>query len=174
MLLGLPLLFIISGFLLPQPLHIPVQGASSHDWNHETFWYYPWGKSIVHKGIDIFADEATPVIAATYGIILVAGKRGRGGNVILMLGPKWRLHYYAHLRDIEIQTGSFVFPRQLLGQVGTTGNAQGKPPHLHYSILTLIPYLWRWDDSSLGYLKMFFLNPSTMLLAKINSLPSSV
>ncbi|MDY6992213.1 MAG: M23 family metallopeptidase [Pseudomonadota bacterium] len=164
--LGVPLFLFICGFLLPQPLRIPVQGASNHDWNHQTFWYYPWGASKVHKGIDIFAHESTPVIAATYGIILTTGSGSRGGNTILMLGPKWRLHYYAHLKKIDVHRGALVVSGQPLGEVGTTGNAQGKPPHLHYSILTLFPYIWRWDNSHLGHLKMFFLNPSALLLAE--------
>ena len=34
-----------------------------------------------------------------------------------------------------------------------------KPPHLHYSIFTLVPYPWRIDGSKQGWMKMFFLDP---------------
>jgi hypothetical protein len=58
---------------------IPVEGATVADWNRDTFWHHPWGRSGVHKGIDIFAKEGTPVLAATGGVVLYAGTlRGEG------------------------------------------------------------------------------------------------
>jgi len=148
----------------PESLVIPVRGASSADWNHETFWYYPWGRSVVHKGIDIFAPEGTDVLSATDGVVTYAGRSSVGGNVIVILAPKWRLHYYAHLKEIRAQAGDLVRQGQEIATVGTTGNAVGKPPHLHYSIGTLVPHPWRADCSRQGVLKMFILDPSTKLL----------
>ena len=44
-------------------------------------------------------------------------------------------HYYAHLdRYADIENGQRVRPGTILGYVGTTGNAAGTPPHLHYGI----------------------------------------
>ncbi|MGZ4954639.1 MAG: hypothetical protein ACXV8Q_05960 [Methylobacter sp.] len=43
------------GFLIPVSHQIPVAGATATDWNPASFWYYPWGRSGTHKGIDIFA-----------------------------------------------------------------------------------------------------------------------
>ena len=48
---------------------------------------------------------------------------------------------------------------EIIGKVGCTGNAVGKPAHLHYTIETYIPYFWRWDSDFLGWQKMFYLNP---------------
>lgn len=155
---------LLVGFVLPERLVIPVQGASEQDWNHHTFWHEPWGKSGVHKGIDIFSNAGTPVISSTYGIVVFKGKIRLGGNVIAVLGPKWRVHYYAHLKDFNVTAGSIVKKSELIGSVGNSGNVQGKPPHLHYSIITLIPYLWRWDTSTQGWKKIFILNPSERLL----------
>jgi murein DD-endopeptidase MepM/ murein hydrolase activator NlpD len=78
---------------------MPVEGATKSDYNKDTFWFYPWGKSVTHKGVDIFAKEGTNVKSSTWGIVLYSGKIEVGGNVVLILGPKWRLHYYAHLKD---------------------------------------------------------------------------
>lgn len=153
------LFFILLGMLIPQQLKMPVQGASAVDYNAETFWYYPWGKSVTHKGVDVFAKTGTPIHSATKGIVLYAGKISLGGNFVLILGPKWRLHYYAHLDEISTSTLSFVSQSRKIGTVGTSGNAAGKSPHLHYSILTLIPYPWRIDGSKQGWKKMFYLNP---------------
>jgi murein DD-endopeptidase MepM/ murein hydrolase activator NlpD len=47
----------------------------------------------------------------------------------------------------------------MLGAVGSTGNAAGKPPHLHYAIVTPVPYPWRITGEPQGWQKMFFLDP---------------
>lgn len=156
------LLFV--GFLLPERLTIPVRGASEKDWNHQTYWYEPWGSSGVHKGIDIFAPPGTPVVSSTYGMVIFKGNIQKGGNVVVLLGPKWRVHYYAHLNEINESLGLFAGTAEIIGRVGNSGNAKDKPAHLHYTILTLLPYLWRVDTSTQGWKKMFFLNPSKMLL----------
>jgi murein DD-endopeptidase MepM/ murein hydrolase activator NlpD len=55
--------------------------------------------------------------------------------VVWVLGPGGQRHYYAHLdRYADIVTGQRVRPGTILGYVGTTGNAAGTPPHLHYGI----------------------------------------
>ncbi|GAP68065.1 peptidase family M23 [Bacteroidales bacterium 6E] len=150
---------VILGLAIPQNLQMPVEGANGKDYNKDTFWHYPWGKSVTHKGIDIFAREGTPVISATHGVVLLCTQYGMGGNIILILGPKWRLHYYAHLKDIQTKTGSLVSRGEKIGTVGKTGNAVNTPAHLHYAIGTLIPYPWRIDKDRQGWMKMFYLNP---------------
>ena len=109
--------------------------------------------------MDIFAKQGTPVRSATGGLVLYTGQLKLGGNIVLVLGPKWRLHYYAHLNEITTSNFSLVGGIEQLGTVGTTGNAAGKPPHLHYSIITPIPYFWRFDSAKQGWKKMFYLNP---------------
>ncbi len=56
------ILITILGFFIPQNMIIPVDDASKNDWHPETFWYYPWGKSVTHKGVDIFAKEGTNIV----------------------------------------------------------------------------------------------------------------
>mgnify|MGYP003288945344 FL=1 len=150
---------ILIGLLIPQNLKMPVVGANSHSYNHKTFWYEGWGTSIVHKGVDIFAKKGTRVNSATIGIVLMATEYGKGGKFVLVLGPKWRLHYYAHLDEIKTKRFAFVDQDTEIGTVGNTGNAITTPAHLHYGIGTLIPYLWRIDNAPLGWQKMFYLNP---------------
>jgi len=156
---------ILIGFLLPQSVVIPVQGATVNDWNAQSFWYEPWGQSGVHKGIDIFGKYGTPLLAATYGIVVFRGELALGGKVIAILGPKWRIHYYAHLSSIDVIPGEVISIGEVIGAVGDTGNAQGKPPHLHYVVLTILPYPWRWDGATQGWKKMLFLNPGAVLAA---------
>ena len=66
------------GMLIPQNLQMPVVGADSNSYNHETFWYEGWGTSIVHKGIDVFARRGTRVNSATIGIVLLTAEYGKG------------------------------------------------------------------------------------------------
>lgn len=169
-LLGNVLLFglglLLFGLMLPQTLHMPVQGASPKDWNGQSFWAEPWGTSGTHKGIDIFAPAGKPVLAAVSGLRLYQGQWGDGGQVVVILGPKWRLHYYAHLSDAPAQHVNvpwWVSRGTPLGSVGTTGNAQGKPAHLHYSVVSLLPLPWNFSLGSQGWKRMFYLNPGDML-----------
>ncbi|MCF8324014.1 MAG: M23 family metallopeptidase [Leadbetterella sp.] len=138
---------------------MPVMGADDGSYNAQSFCAYPWGKSVTHKGVDIFAPKGTQVQAATSGIVLYASSIKLGGNVVFVLGPKWRLHYYAHLHAIQAKSLSWVSRGEGLGTVGDSGNAAGKPPHLHYAIQTAIPYPWRIDFDRQGWKKMFYLNP---------------
>ena len=157
---------LLVGYLLPEQLVIPVDKATQRDWNHATFWHYPWGKSGVHKGIDIFAPTGTAVISSSYGVVIFKGELALGGKVVAVLGPKWRVHYYAHLNDFKTGLFDFVHTGETVGTVGKSGNAINRPPHLHYAVVSILPQLWRWDGSRQGWKKIFFLNPSELLLRK--------
>ena len=163
------LLFIIFliGFIIPEQHKMPVQGATVNDWNSQSFWYYPWGNNRVHKGIDIFAKAGTPVVAPTGGFVLFVGNISMGGNVVYMIGPKWRFHYFAHLQENKTRRFGFVDVGQTIGLVGSTGNAQGKSPHLHYSIKSLFPRLWKYDPKTIqGWTRLFFVDPGEYLIAR--------
>jgi peptidoglycan LD-endopeptidase LytH len=154
------LLIILVGLLFPSKLQIPVKKASKNDWNRESFWYYPWGNKGVHKGIDIFAQVGTEVLSPVYGLIISTQKTNNGGNIVYILGPKWRVYYFAHLDTILVKAPAPVKAGTIIARVGTSGNAINKQPHLHFSIFTLLPYFWLYDRSlPKGYLKMFYLNP---------------
>lgn len=158
------LALLIVGLLVPERLVMPVAGASAKDWHPKTFWYEPWGVSGVHKGIDIFAPEGRTVRAASPGLVVYRGRLAQGGNVVAVLGPKWRMHYYAHLKNFGEPSARWVGAGAELGQVGTTGNAVGKPPHLHYTIFSLVPIPWLYSRSETqGWQKMFYLDPGALL-----------
>ncbi|MDP9196588.1 MAG: M23 family metallopeptidase [Pseudomonadota bacterium] len=160
-------LILIAGFFVSERFVMPVSGAGKQDWNKKSFWHEPWGRSGVHKGVDIFAHKGTPALAPVDGIVLFAGEISMGGKVVLMLGPKWRLHYLAHLDAYDVSAGTLLGAGRPVGTVGNTGNAKGKPSHLHYTILTLVPYPWLADSSAQGWKKMFFLDPSLRLVSSL-------
>ena len=88
-----------------------------------------------HEGLDIFASRGTAVLCPVDGVVLGTGQDRLGGNVVRVLGPGHQVHYFAHLDAFgAIRRGDWVHPGAILGYVGTTGNARGTPPHLHYGI----------------------------------------
>ena len=117
----------------------------------------------MHKGIDIFASPGTPVVASTGGVVISAEDLPRGGKVVAILGPRWRVHYYAHLKERSVTRGALVRRGETIGSVGNTGNAAGKPAHLHYAIVTTIPYPWRLRWQPQGWKRIFFLDPDAAL-----------
>lgn len=163
MLVIILILVLAVPFALPQPVIIPVSGASYKDWHANSFWYEPWGSSGVHKGIDIFSAKGTPVISTSYGLVLWQGVLAKGGQVVISLGPRWRIHYYAHLNSTITHVGQWLKPGEVLGSVGDSGNARGKTPHLHYAIIQLIPNPLNFDTSTQGYKKGFYVDPSKLL-----------
>ena len=101
-------------------------------------WQAPRGTDRRHEGQDIFAARGTPILSATRGIIYNFGENNLGGQTVSVIGSGGRVYYYAHLDAYArgIKVGDWVTTRTVLGYVGTTGNAQGTPPHLHFGIYT--------------------------------------
>lgn len=152
------------GWFIPETSRVPVSGATAADWNPQSFWYYPWGRSGTHKGIDIFAKLGTPVLSASDGLVVSTGFDSLGGNYVLIMGAKWRLHYYAHLQSIDTSSGHWLKAGSVVGKVGDSGNAQGKPPHLHYQIQTVFPQLAQYQPNQpQAWNKLFYVNPHQFL-----------
>lgn len=117
-------------------LPVPVAGVKSRDL--QDTWGAVRSGGRTHEGIDIFARKGTPVYSTTHGIVVKVGQNRLGGNVVSVLGPGRRVHYYAHLERIApIRVGDIIHPGDLLGYVGNTGNARTTPSHLHYGIYLL-------------------------------------
>ena len=118
----------------PQELPVPVQGVRARQ-IADTFGA-PRGSDRTHQGVDIFAKRGTPVLSATRGVVASVRDGGLGGKQVWVIGPGRERHYYAHLDDwaADLSSGQIVHAGDVLGFVGTTGNAQGTPPHLHYGI----------------------------------------
>lgn len=150
-------------FATPEKVGMPVLGATEKDWSRQSFWHRPWGISGVHKGIDIFAKKGTPVLAAQSGLVVYRGNIKFGGNVVVILTKRGWLHYYAHLNQIR---SNLIWVKQgkKIGDIGNSGNAKGKSPHLHYAILNLIPRPLDLQFSTQGWKLMFYRNPSELVI----------
>lgn len=113
--------------------YLPVLGVTTHDLANTHGAPRSGGRT--HKGIDIFADEGTGVVAVTSGKVVKAGDSGGlGGLRVWVQGDDGMFHYYAHLSAVDVKAGDTVKAGRRLGAVGKTGNAQTTPPHLHYSV----------------------------------------
>jgi peptidoglycan LD-endopeptidase LytH len=102
-------------------------------------WQASRGDGRRHEGQDIFAARGTPILSATNGFIYKIGENNLGGQTVSVIGSGGRVYYYAHLDSYAkgIEVGDRVTTRTVLGYVGTTGNAQGTPPHLHFGVYTM-------------------------------------
>jgi murein DD-endopeptidase MepM/ murein hydrolase activator NlpD len=89
-----------------------------------------------HQGIDLLAPSGTPLIAVTSGTItrLSNTDRGRGGISLWLRDAQGTAYYYAHNQHNLVRLGQRVQPGQPIARIGTTGNARGGPPHLHFQI----------------------------------------
>jgi murein DD-endopeptidase MepM/ murein hydrolase activator NlpD len=99
-------------------------------------WHAARGGNRLHEGQDIFAPQGTPIYFATSGYVLKVGENTLGGQTVSVAGAGGRVYYYAHLDSYarNLHEGNYVTPRTILGYVGTTGNAAGTPPHLHFGV----------------------------------------
>ncbi len=117
-----------------QNLIMPVQDVAKKQ--VENTWHAPRGTDRLHEGQDIFAPHGTPVLSATDGYVVKIGENSLGGQTVSVVGAGGRVYYYAHLDSYApaISEGDFVNTKTVLGFVGTTGNAVGTPPHLHFGV----------------------------------------
>jgi murein DD-endopeptidase MepM/ murein hydrolase activator NlpD len=97
-----------------------------------------------HQGWDLDAIEGTPCYAITDGTVIDVGKHAQFGNYVVLQfsksgksdrsGPDTMFAYYAHLGVAKVWIGQDVRAGDLIGLTGTTGNAAGGPPHLHFEV----------------------------------------
>lgn len=136
----------------------PVAGPAhfSDDWGAPRFvpdFHY-------HEGVDVFAAPGTPVIASADGVITRVHRNTTiSGNGLRLTAPDGTYFVYSHLDGFApgLYEGKNVGLGEVIGYVGSTGNAEGGPPHLHYEIhpyggaaVPPVPYLDLWLANALA------------------------
>jgi len=104
-----------------------------------------------HEALDILAPLGTPALAVEDGTVekLFTSKRG-GLTIYLFDSTGVYCYYYAHLDHYaDIREGEHVHRRQVIGYVGTTGNAPPNTPHLHFAVFKLGPEKRWWQGAPL-------------------------
>jgi peptidoglycan LD-endopeptidase LytH len=89
-----------------------------------------------HQGIDLLAPAGTALVAVASGTITRLSNldRGRGGISLWLRDRRGTAFYYAHNQLNLVRLGQRVRAGQVIARVGSTGNARGGPPHLHFQI----------------------------------------
>jgi peptidoglycan LD-endopeptidase LytH len=123
--------------LRDRDLKIPVEDVDRDDLRDS---YQDARGTRVHEAIDIMAPRGTPVRAVEDGRLVKLFNSKQGGLTIYMFEPSETFcYYYAHLDGYAagIKEGQEIRRGQVIGYVGSTGNASEDAPHLHFSIFRL-------------------------------------
>ena len=105
-----------------------------------------------HEALDILAPAGTPVHAVADGRVEKLFTSVRGGLTLYQFEPTGRYaYYYAHLQGYApgIKEGQALKQGQLLGYVGSTGNADPAAPHLHFAVFELGPEKQWWKGTAI-------------------------
>ncbi len=132
-------------------LVIPVAGVRERDLADSYGAARSGGRK--HKGVDIFAAEGTPVLAAAGGVIVKRATTAQGGISLYHRDADGRtIYYYAHLQRYRtgLKEGDLVRAGDVIAYVGHTGNAPAGNPHLHFAVYTVSdPNRW-WRGRDLN------------------------
>lgn len=126
---GIELASPYSGALADGQLLVPVQGKITSPFSNRI--NPVTGLAELHTGIDIGAQEGTPIRAAKTGTVIYAAPMGTAGNAIILQHEDLETRYY-HLSLIGVIQGQIVQAGEVIGQVGSTGRVTG--PHLHFEV----------------------------------------
>ncbi|MCZ8256840.1 MAG: M23 family metallopeptidase, partial [Polaromonas sp.] len=106
-----------------------------------------------HEAVDIMAPRGTPVLAVEDGKLVKLFLSKPGGITIYQFDPDNQYaYYYAHLDRYAdgITEGASLRKGQVIGFVGSTGNASPDAPHLHFAIFKLGPERQWWRGAPLN------------------------
>jgi peptidoglycan LD-endopeptidase LytH len=133
-------------------LEFPVEGVDRKELRDMFSDTRGLGRS--HEALDIMAPRRTPIRAVEGGTIAkLFESRGGGGLTIYQFDPSETFcYYYAHLDGYApgIREGQSVQRGQVIGYVGSTGNASPDAPHLHFAIFQLTPERKWWKGDPLN------------------------
>jgi murein DD-endopeptidase MepM/ murein hydrolase activator NlpD len=135
----------------PNPLLIPVAGIQASQLS-DTFTDSRSGGRI-HDAIDIMAPRGTPVVAADDGTVVKLFKSVPGGLTVYEFDNSGTFaFYYAHLDGYAagVVEGKHLKRGDLIGYVGSTGNASAAAPHLHFAIFVLGPDKRWWKGTAIN------------------------
>jgi peptidoglycan LD-endopeptidase LytH len=136
--------------LRQRDLKIPVDGVDAEELR-DTYSEARGSRS--HEALDILAPRNTKVRAVEHGRIAKLFTSKAGGLTIYEFDPTETFsYYYAHLdRYAEgLREGQIVKRGDVIGYVGSTGNASPDAPHLHFAIFRLTPARQWWKGEPIN------------------------
>lgn len=134
--------------LAARNLTIPVTGVSADKLVRSYHDSRSGGRE--HEALDILAPRNTPVVAVEDGTIAKLFFSKAGGITVYQFDPSAEYsYYYAHLERYAdgLKEGDTVHRGQVIGYVGTSGNAPKDSPHLHFAVFRLTPDKHWWEGT---------------------------
>jgi peptidoglycan LD-endopeptidase LytH len=131
-------------------LSLPVQGIDRAKL-HSNFDELRGGTR-KHEALDILAPRNTPVLAVEDGKIARLFLSDAGGITIYQYDPSMTyVYYYAHLERYApgLKEGQTIKKGDVIGFVGTTGNAPRDTPHLHFAIIKMTDEKQWWQGTAI-------------------------
>jgi murein DD-endopeptidase MepM/ murein hydrolase activator NlpD len=147
---------ITGGFIHGRPVPVSDGPASATDVTPEVSSNYGQrtdpidGTHRFHTGIDVAAEEGSPILAAARGKVIRAGLRGGYGNAVEIDNGRGTTTLYGHAKALAVKAGDTVEAGQPIAFVGHTGRATGS--HLHFEVrkngkpTDPQPTLNRWNE----------------------------
>ena len=111
------------------------------------------GAGRTHDAIDIMAARGTPVVAASDGHVVKLFTSKPGGLTVYEFDPLDKVvYYYAHLDRYApgLVEGQLLQRGDLIGFVGSSGDASANAPHLHFEVQLLGPEKQWWHATSIN------------------------
>lgn len=142
----------------PRPMIVPVAGISPDSLRD---MFNEKRGSRLHEAIDFLAPRGTPVIATDDGVVKKLFNSKPGGLTVYQFDPDENYcYYYAHLDAYApgLHEGQQLRRGDLIGYVGTSGNAPKDAPHLHFAVIKL--------DADKRWWKGTYVNPFPLLFRK--------
>jgi murein DD-endopeptidase MepM/ murein hydrolase activator NlpD len=156
------LLFLLPLLCPAEDFTLPIHGLTARD-IRDTF---NEGRSNgqPHEAVDLLAPRGTPILAVSKGVIQKLFLSKPGGITIYEFDPHGiNCYNYAHLERYAegLHEGMSVSQGEVIGYVGTSGNAPPNTPHLHFAIFKLGPEKHWWQGTAI--------NPYPLLLKLVKS-----
>jgi murein DD-endopeptidase MepM/ murein hydrolase activator NlpD len=137
--------------LRQRALTLPVQGVNATQLSDT--YTQSRAAGAPHEAIDIMSARGTPVFAVEDGKVAKLFLSKPGGITIYQFDPGSQYaYYYAHLDRYAdgLAEGASLRKGQVIGYVGSTGNASPNAPHLHFAIFKLGPEKQWWRGTPLN------------------------
>jgi murein DD-endopeptidase MepM/ murein hydrolase activator NlpD len=113
------------------PTMLPVEGgwySSNFGWRIDPFT----GQRAFHEGLDVIAEQGTPILAAAGGVVVYSELHPQYGNMVEIDHGNDLITRYAHASRRMVKVGDVVLRGRKIGEVGRTGRATGS--HLHFEV----------------------------------------